>query len=331
MANGEITEFDYFRQLLAYHLVCFVAFYAIFLKVNNRDQIFVISVSLLAIIFANSVLTVLQASDNSLAWDIGEKLSPIEEIEDKADDQETIIGISIIPGIFGGVVKNAYYLASLMPLAMFFFGHDKLVVRLFAIITSIIGLLAIFVTQQRAAFYIYIFVLMLYFLASSARRPIYLLLSIVVLFFSWSYIEKIFSDFDFGRLLKSDNSNRTHIWEVAYTFIPEHIFLGSPVEFQRKAGLSAHNLFFDSIIFAGIGGFVTLMIFTIKIGLMCARKTIEYMKKSCSQMSFSLAMAMTACTLYGFTHNTSVLTGEVLVFILLSLLLKSIQLDKIQK
>jgi len=331
IANGEITEFDYFKRLFAYHVVCFVAFYAIYLKVNDRDQILLISVSLLAIIFANSVITVLQASGNSLAWAIGERLSPIEEVEDQANNYDTIVGISIISGIFGDVVRNAYYLTSLVPLTIFLFKHNKFLVRFFAIIIYIIGLLAIFFTQQRAAFYIFVFVLMLYLLATSVKKPIYWALSILVLFFSWSYIESFFSDFDFGRLLNTDNSDRIYIWKVAYDFVPDHIFWGGPVEFQRKAGLSAHNLFFDSIIFSGIGGFITLMIFTIKIGLMCAKTTVEYIKNRCSLMTFSLAMSMTACTLYGFTHNTSVLTGEVIVFILLSLLLKSIQLDQIQK
>lgn len=330
IANGEIAEFDYFRRLMAFHLVCFVAFYAIFLKVNNKEQISLILVSLLAIILIDGVLTIFQASGNSLAWEVAEKISPIEEVEDNTRERDTILGASIIPGIFGGVVRNAYYLASLLPLTILFFSDKRLFVRCFAIITFIIGFLAIYVTQQRAAFYISVFILILYLLVISIKKPISILLSIVVLFFAWSYIERSFSEIDFGRLLQSDNTGREDIWAVAYDFIPSHIFFGGPVEFQKKAGLSAHNLFFDSLIFSGIGGFILLMIFTIKIGTTCIKKTVGYINNSCSLMTLSLAMSMSACTLYGFTHNTSVLTGEVIVFILLSLLLKSIKLDKIE-
>ena len=102
-------------------------------------------------------------------------------------------------------------------------------------------------------------------------------------------------------------------------------------EFTKATGLTTHNIFFDSLIFAGVGGFITLMTFDVKIGLTCVRHILFFMKGKCSQMTFALAMAMFSCTMYGFTHNTSVLTGDVVVFILLALLLKSIKIDRIHK
>lgn len=333
IVNGEITEYDYFRRLMAFHLVCFVAFFAIKLKVNSRKHIMMISTLLICILLIDSVLTILQATGNSTSWSLAEMLSPSNtgEIEDKVSSRDTVLGFSIIPGIFGNVVRNAFYLASLSPLTMMFFKNNRIYVRLFAIMTLISSLFAIFVTQQRAAFYLLLLVILIYLPVVFMHKPIYLFISFIGLLFLGDNIDLASINFDFGRLTDSDNASRNRIWEYAYSFIPQHLLFGGPVEFQRLAGLSAHNIVFDSLIFSGIGGFIVLMIFNFKVGIICVKIIIDYIRERCSLMTFSLAMAMTTCTLYGFTHNTSVLTGEVIIFILLSLMLKSIQLDNIRK
>lgn len=333
LATGDILSVDFFHRLLAYDLVCVVSFFAIYLIVNTKIQIRQIVLFLILVCLFDAGISILQFVGSDLGWSIGRFMGPIEGSEENADRYGGLLGTSYIPGIFGNVVPNAFVLASFLPLILFDFDKKHIgraVLYLFAIV---IGVVAVFLTQQRAAFYLVLLTLIAYFAVVFIHKPrlFFTFIFVVVIAFLIIKIEGGFSDFDFGRLVSMKDDGRSFMARYAMQFIPENFLFGGISKFTRVTEMSAHNIFFDSFIFAGIGGFISLMIFDIRLCLTCIRQVVYFVKNQSSQVTFALAMSMFVCTLYGFTHNTSVLTGDVVVFIILALLLKSIQLDKVEK
>lgn len=330
IANGELFEYQYFKRLLAYHLPCFVVFYAILHKVNTRQQLEAVITLAVYILLFDSVVTIFQSQGNAYAWAIGQALAPIEEINEKATSQNSVIGISIIPGIFGGVVRNAYYLCSLFPLVLLYniriYNYRT---KLFSLLVLFIAAYAIFITQQRTAFYLILVSFGAYWALRVVKKPILIILIFAILALFTSSIESSINSVDYGRLLDTQDDTRNRIWQVAFDFIPNNWLLGAPMKFQRIAGLSAHNLVIDGIIFSGIGGFACLMLFVIKSLKLSVHGCLGYLKGYYGNMTVVLSLAFTSCILYGFFHNTSVLTGEPCIFLLLGLLLKSIELDRL--
>ena len=330
VVTGDLMSFGLIRRILAYDLVCIVTFFSIYLKVNNATQIRNIVLFLLAICLFDAIITILQMAGQEIGWIIGQLITPFkEDAAEIAERNSDIVAISIAPGIFGNVVSNAFVLASFAPLVFSYYRLKNKISFILSILFTIIGVVAIFLTQQRAASYLFLMSLTVYLFTLVLKKTGYLLLLIAVLILVGSEISSFFSNIDLGRLASGQDDSRSSMFKYAMEFIPNHFLFGGISDFTSVTGLSAHNILLDSFIFAGVGGFITLMTFDIRIGLLCARKVFSYIKGKCSLMTFALAMAMATCTLYGFTHNTSVLTGDVVVFILLALFLKSIQFDKI--
>lgn len=323
LINGELMEYGYFRRLFAYHLPCFVTFFAIFYKVNSKKEIEFVVLFLVIIALFDSIITVMQARGSALAWAIGTILTPLENIEGPASRVDAFLGYSIIPGIFGGVVRNGYFLASFFPLGLLYVDNIRNPFKFFLfVLCTIVIMYAIFITQQRAAFYLSLLSLSIFFCLRLVRKPgMFILIGILLLFFITS-IEGIINGLNLGRLSETHDDAREAIRGDALTFIQDNWLVGAPMKFQSHS-LSAHNLAIDGLIFSGIFGFIALMTFAIKSLIQCARCCIKYLKGQSSLIVLTIALSLLSCILYGFTHNTSVLTGEPVIFILLALFFKA--------
>ena len=327
--NGEFSEYDFLKKLLAYHLPCIVAFFAISSIINSYQAIKHTIIVLCAILVFDEIITILQANGNAAAWGIGISLSPLDNISEQADSHEDFRGFSVIPGLFGGVVKNAFYLASLAPLSLTLLNKKKSKINLLIVIAlQILSLYAIFITQQRAAFYIYALSLLIFMFISAVKTPVLMIIGIMVGLFASTIIVDYIQTLDLGRLTDSYDTGRSVIYKQAFEFIPEHFMLGGPASFLKIAGLPAHNMFIDGIISAGIIGLILLVIYTFKTLKKVFLSIYRYINKKSSVLTVALSLALLSSTLYGFTHNTSILTGEPVLFILWALLLKSLSIDE---
>lgn len=329
LLNGEFSEYSFLKRLLAYHLPCLVVFFAISSKIDTYDTVRYTIIVLCALLIFDEIITVLQAEGNVSAWGIGITLSPLDNINERADTHEDFLGFSVIPGLFGGVVKNAFYITSLAPLSLAFLNKKKSTINFVLIIAlQALSLYAIFITQQRAAFYIYGLSLLIFLFISAIKKPVIILMGIIVaLLISTNFVSYI-QTLDVGRLSDSYDTGRNAIYKQAFDFIPEHLFLGGPASFLKIAGLPAHNFFIDGIISAGIIGLILLVLYTYKTLKKVLLSFYDYFYNKCSIVTVAIALALLSSTLYGFIHNTSVLTGEPILFILWALLLKSLYIDK---
>ncbi|MDD6150483.1 MAG: O-antigen ligase family protein [Bacteroides sp.] len=325
MFNGEIFEYDYFRKLLAYHLVCIVAFLAIERFVNNYINLQRIILLLSLTLLLNNIVTILQYFDSSMGWAIGMAFDDIESNIDYASTHETMLGASQTPGIFGGVVRNAFYIAVIGPLVLTFTDiRNKKFIRLLGVIIVVTSVISCFMTQQRTAFALILLSLGVCMYSEFRRKPILVLLFALTIC-GLLYRYRLSTD-DLGRFADNTDDMRRGLYVAAIDYIAQHPIFGGPMEFQRTAGLSSHNLILDSWIFAGFGGFIIMLILFIKTIIKGVKTMIVGLRKNQDGYMIFTALSALNATLYGLLHNTSYLTGDVIIFISLSIMLKVIEL-----
>ena len=324
LINGEFVEFDFIKKFLAYNLVSIIAFIAVSRFITSTNKLNLLIITLLSIIFVDSIITILQYNGNSIGWAIGYLFSDIDKSVSKIGDRDSLLGISVTPGIFGDVVKNAFYLAAVTPLGLCLINsryNTKL--KAFAIIVILCSCVATFMTQQRAAVAMLILILLLSIYILFRKRTI-LLLSIllvsVLLFLSYSDFS---FDFDIGRLGDRNDQNREKLASDAIDFIIAHPMWGGPASFLEQTKLPAHNLVLDAYIYSGLFGFIIMMVLFIKTTRRSIVTIINGMRKKNDYMIIIFSAASVLCCMgYGLLHNTSFLSGEVIVFILLAIMLK---------
>ena len=327
LLNGEILEYQFFKKLLAYHLVSIVAFLSIEHYVNTVQDLKNTMLVLIGIMLINNVATILQFVGNDIGWSIGMFFGDNQDNIDFIGTHDTLLGFSRTPGILGNVVNNAFAIAVLTPLSLCLVNDSSnIITKLYAILSFVIASLACFMTQQRAAFYLLLFCFAVYLLVAIKKNAIiFIVLGVLVMLF----VDNLnFDNMDIGRLSNTTDDARSELYKHAYAYISEHPFLGGPMSFQKMAGVTSHNVALDSWIFAGFFGFVTMMIL-ICMTVLSAIKTFLRGLKAKGQNRYMIfcSVAVINAMVYGFTHNTSYLTGNVLILIALALMLKSSKLN----
>lgn len=327
LLNGEILEYQFFKKLLAYHLVSIVAFLSIEHYVNTVQDLKNTMLVLIGIMLINNVATILQFVGNDIGWSIGMFFGDNQDNIDFIGTHDTLLGFSRTPGILGNVVNNAFAIAVLTPLSLCLVNDSSnIITKLYAILSFAIASLACFMTQQRAAFYLLLFCFAVYLLVAIKKNAIiFIVLGVLVMLF----VDNLnFDNMDIGRLSNTTDDARSELYKHAYAYISEHPFLGGPMSFQKMAGVTSHNVALDSWIFAGFFGFVTMMIL-ICMTVLSAIKTFLRGLKAKGQNRYMIfcSVAVINAMVYGFTHNTSYLTGNVLILIALALMLKSSKLN----
>ena len=324
LLNGEFEEFEFIKKILAFNLVAIVSFLAIERIVNTSHQLRILIITLLSIILINNFITILQYNGNPIGWAIGYLFSDIDKSVGKIYGHDSLLGMSVTPGIFGDVVKNALYIAVITPLGLSLIKKGaKISTILYSLLVITTSLVSAFMTQQRAAFAVVVFVIIIAVFMLLKKHPVLLMsiLSLVVLtlLISIDFTREV----DLGRIADSDDSNRERLASQAIDFIASHPILGGPVSFLNKTGLPAHNLILDSLIYSGLLGFIVMMVLFIKTTFNSCKniKRGIRLKENSFLVVFS-GIAVLSCMAYGFLHNTSFLSGEVIVFILLAIMLK---------
>lgn len=100
---------------------------------------------------------------------------------------------------------------------------------------------------------------------------------------------------------------------------------------MKKAGLPAHNIILDSYINAGFFGFVIMTMMFLKASIKSTSNIFHsYHRKKNQLLPLFTSYALLSCMIYGLSHNTSFLNGEVSAFILLAIMLKVDELTRSQ-
>lgn len=325
LANGEFEEYQFIKKFLAFNFVSIIAFFAIDSFVSSFEKMRQFIVCLLLLIVFDDIVTILQYLGNPVGWALGYVFSDIDKFAETAENKSSLLGISLTPGILGHVVNNAFYISMVTPLCFALIGKKtKWFKWVFIGGVFILSAVAVYMTQQRAAFYVLLLSLFILAYMYFKRHPLLILSILVICLIIPAFSMDVSMDIDYGRLTQTTDTSRERLIEEASTFIGKHPLFGGPVSFLKITGLPAHNIILDSYINAGFLGFIVMMILYVKTSFKSIKRiVVGFNVRKDNFVILFTAYALLGCMFYSLTHNTSFLSGEVMVFILLALMLKT--------
>ena len=327
--NGEVIEFKFFKKLFAYYLVCLVSYFAVGYHITNINRVRVLLLCLVLIVSFNNIIAILQFANNPFGWKIGNFFGDISSREEFAEIHSDVIGFSFIPGAMGDPVMSGFITAIIAPIL--FIKHaerNSILLLLIQILLIGVNLYGCYITQQRNAFILFLLSASIIALKFVKKRPVISLFGVLILFISIGYIVTGLESFEWGRLFSLENDARTRLWNQAILFIQDHPLFGGPISFQNQTGVSAHNVFLDSMIYSGFGGFFFIAFLWTWSIFMAIKYLILGIMSKVPNITFGLSIAVFNMMVYGLFHNTSFLTGYNIIFIVLACFLCSIKLVK---
>lgn len=317
-------------DLLAYFLLCYIAYFSIDKIVVNFTNIKAIFLLLCIICIINDIVTYLQYAGNELGIIMSMMFSAIEEdnFENIANNLDRIDDVQLaMPGIFGHGAVNGYMTSTLGILSMYYFvGNGKTHWKL-GIILYFVSLVGVFCCQERSGFGLFLVFSLLTFWRFSSRLfkqsiPIVLFLGFVACYYFFS--DLLFSQ-DIGRYteLTKIGDNRSKLITNALEFISNNLLLGGNVLYGNLYGLTPHNVILHALIYSGIFGALIVLYLTFYM-LRDAYLTIRRSKTG--TLAYFFACALTIYLLNGLFHSSSLVTGDIIIWILYSCMLRSNQL-----
>lgn len=330
--NGDMTLGEYLKVVLSTFLVSIVAYYATGYFINNSRKLYIIYWALILVLLFTSVITILQYIGIPIGWIVGEFFAQadqdvIDKIENVSDLQENLLGVSFARGVFNHPVKNAMFIASIsvLPLGGLINANNNVLIRTLYTAIYIIATVACFMTQQRSAFYILVAVSVAIVFCATRRKMLLLLVCGMIFWAELPIIYDYISSDAVGRLSVlnlTDGTGRNVLWYNARNFIYENILFGGPVKFmQMNNGLPPHNFFYSAFIYGGLFGGIIIICLFIKIIVYLVSK----MKSNLCKSNYTgiLSASLFVFLVQGFFHNGSLVEGEVIILLLLSLILVS--------
>lgn len=325
--NGGLDDFNFWERSLAYYLLCIICYFAVdcsVKKINQFDMvIFVISLILLL----DSVVTILQSQNSPVGWGLGAVLSEVDDYSDYLLNHESFVGVSKIPGIFGHPVRNGFFLGVATPMLLIGITAKKKpkIFSLFYICLIALSLYSLLLLQQRAAFFLLLLILAFHILRTFFKHPLKYLLPLAAIIIIVEFVIPFnIGETEMGRLATMDNSSRTDLWSKAFTVFADNPFWGNLLQYNITADYSAHSMLLDSLVCSGIIGFIPLFSLFMKTITDSIRIAKQNINSYTNAFSYSVIISMGM----GLYHNTSYLTGEVMIFLSLALMFKAQILTK---
>ena len=322
-ANDGLQEFGFLNRCLAYYLVCIISYLAVDYFVKDQSHLHKIIFIFSFIIVFDSFASILQFQNNPIGWGIGLLFSDAAGIEEYAtfmDSHDSFVGVSKLTGIFGHPVNNGFMLSVLTPALMAGVSENSRIwKKLYFLSVIFLSIITSLLIQQRAAFFLLAIVLVYHLLRNFMNNPSrvfsVVLVFIVILVFAAPYMMDFVGT---SRFTDTDNSSRQSVWQGGFDIFKQNFLFGDIVQYNKKSELSAHNLFISCLAYSGLIGFIPFMFLYFKTVLDSLR-LVFFRDNFTRVFSYSVLISMGV----GLFHNTSYLTGEVIIFIVLALMLKS--------
>lgn len=313
----------FWRNLLSQHFVALVSFSAIIYYFHRFKNVDLIVSTLLICGILNMLVCYLQYIGDPLGFFLGylfisnEDVSANRHMELLAEGN----GVGYLLGMRGDAVHNGYF-QMIMPFLLIYVhnkfrlaGKNEIISKILFVILLTLLIVVVLLIEERSCIlfmlFIFVFYLLKLYKSFSARKKsvvfIVLFFGIVVLF---SYIMPVLSDYLLNsRFADSDDSLRSSLLAKSFSFIKENLLLGGMKSFLKIAGYPPHNIFLNSFVEAGVFGFViSLIIYFSQISLGLKLTNISN--------HMLLGYAFLAYTLNSLLHNDSILSGDVLAWLL---------------
>ena len=270
----------------------------------------------------DSVVTILQYYNSPIGWGANLFLTQgrVESIVDFAGDtigeSGSLLGAARTPGIFDSVVINSIYIGTLGVLPFCFMKKHSLL----SILAVSLAVVACFMCQERAGLYL-LLASTIFLVFKLSGKKINNIILVVVLAIGIIFLQDL-SFSNLGRIGEVDFSGDTRhdIWDYFARFFSENWMWGGPNSFRAMTGKLAHNYFYNAFIFGGLMGGITVIILFFMIVARCLKNCLN--RKALPE-NVVLSVALLSLMAQGLVHNTSLVTGDAIIFLLLPMVILS--------
>ena len=336
IGNG-VDEIQIFlKRIFSLYLVAIVGYYGVSYIINSEKKVRQVLAVLVIIGCVNAIISYLQYIGNPYGMRIALMFNAGE-----GDYMRAYMNLTgavrdvnfVVPGIFGTGASNGYMTSSLGVLTLYYVGQQKLKQRIFGIVAFGLAIVGSYVTQERAGFGLLLALSMfiLYKYANEKNKIIIAVLSVIFLvLYSESFIETLRTE-DLGRYSNfvEFGEDRYKLLNNALSFIQDNWLLGGEETYHSMRNVTPHNFFLHAIIYSGIFGLITISLLFI---VMLKRALLELKKNTNKSIAIIyFASALIIYLLNGLFHSSSLITGDVLIWILYALLLRCASLENYKK
>lgn len=324
--NGDAETYG-LKWIVANHVVSIIVFVATYYmtKDNRQNKMDVIIVALIFILVVNSLVTIAQYFNEPIGWAVSlfflqGRNEDIVAFQESYQSLDTLAGMARAPGIFDSSVENGIFLGSFGILPFYFMKRKSWVLKFSSVSLIILSLVACFMCQERAAM-LTLGASVLYLSYKSLHNKVWgILVAMIVCAIVLFSVD--FSSIDFGRFQEvgMENNARRGIWSYIGPFMRDNLLFGGAEQFVRMSGHLPHNFFLNAFVFGGLlGGIAVIILFF--MFLMKGVKSV--LLKKTTFANSSIALAFLAILAQSLVHNSSIISGDVMTFLLFSLLVVS--------
>ncbi len=325
--NGDMESFGV-KWLFANHFVCVIAFVATCFVIRNdtQNRMTIIISTMMVLLIADSIVTIMQYGNNPIGWAINLLLmqgrnEEVMAFQESHQMLESLAGVAKAPGIFDSAVENGLFIGSCGVLPFYFFLRESKLMKVLATMVMVLSLVACFFCQERAAMLVLLASVLFLFFKIFDKRMKWISLA-VILFIAVIVVANInLSSIDYGRFEDVglfSNESRKDIWSSFLSFISDNLLWGGVDRFKSiTGGISPHNYFFNAFVFGGFWGGITLIALYIMLVFKCYKLIVS---KTSSNTTRVIAVSFMSILVQSLVHNASIISGDVLTFILLGLM-----------
>lgn len=330
-ANGEYSEFDFNKWILANYLNCFVTYFAIDYFISGRKELRAMWIFLILFGSVNAIITILQFMGNPIGKGIAMAFTTVSAVQaDMLDEHgvnaNLLLGEGLPIGLFGYVFTNGMMLSVLGVLLMGKNDLNKKLINIALVGLLLINVYASYATQERAAFFLLVFLIIYLIFSGSFSRKIKVTSACLILIAVVYILPQLLLSDSLGRLtsVSFEEDSRGDIWSYAFEFLKENLMFGGPIAYSKKTEIAPHNFFLFVFIYYGL-------IAGIIISYMYLLMTWQSIRTLLGKKNILTRAFAAACCIYSaicLFHNASIATGDATIFILYALMQKSIIMDK---
>ena len=329
--SGNFNNPVFFKSFLSYHISSIALLLALPLLIKSITDINVVTIFVVVVQFVDCVVSFMQFYNIPLGWQIGLAINPgalvrLTDAEYYLSQSDVLLSRSIVFGITSFVVSNGYYLTTFLPIASRHLLYDgaKLNNKMMSLCLLTISVLAIFMVQQRMAFFLMLcYVLFVIYMRIKKSLLSKLILLITAIVFIGLYTFP--TDIEMGRLTldKVGSDSRMNQLTNVINFMNTDSFIwGADLNDSILGDSIGHNTLTDSL---RRGGFITFLFYlplfiavlykSIYIGIASQRINAPY--------TFAFSVSCVIYLAYSFTHSTGLQSGAVQFWFVYALMISS--------
>lgn len=306
------------HDLFAYYVPSYIACWATYILITKYQSLDTLLFSLVTLGILNGVITVGQYFNNPIAFAVpaflevtGYEKIPNLMISSISNDTNNYA----LYGIFGAV-GNGYFASVAAVLSLNYIGKWK---NTLVLILWIFLMFSLFCVQQRSALAAGVLGSFLLFfkklesitnvqkigLVTGLIAVLYVMLSRVN--YEAMFSESRYTDYSLG--------SRADIYKHSEQYIIENLFTANYYHYDAIYNIPPHNLFYNMVVYGTIIGAIPLLIILISLSKTALKLVIMRIKPLTSTY-VCVAMAFFVYNISSLAHNASIVTGDVLFWLL---------------